>query len=88
MAEIKKIIVNRNLCIGVATCMLSAGKVFKFDAENKATIELKDGSKVTSADRADIKDAEITDEALIKAAQSCPTRAIILEGENSKQIYP
>ena len=89
MAKIKKITVDRNLCIGVATCMISAGKVFEFDAENKATVVMGDGSKTSGpVERSGIKDNEITDETLLKAAQSCPTKAIILEGDDGKQVYP
>ena len=89
MAKIKKITVERNLCIGVATCMISAGKVFEFDAENKAVVNMGDGSKTSGpVDRSAIKDTEITDEVLIKAAQSCPTKAIILHDEEGKQVYP
>jgi ferredoxin len=89
MGKIKKITVDRNLCIGVATCMISAGKVFEFDGENKAVVNMKDGSKTSGpVDRGNITDTEISDETLIKAAQSCPTKAIILHDEEGKQIYP
>lgn len=89
MGKIKKITVDRNLCIGVATCMISAGKVFEFDGENKAVVSMNDGSKTSGpVDRANIKDTEINDETLLKAAQSCPTKAIILHDEEGKQVYP
>lgn len=88
MGKIKKITVDRNLCIGVATCIMSANKVFEFDGENKATVIMKDGSKLSVADRDAIADGAITDDQILKAAQACPTKAIILEDENGTRIYP
>lgn len=86
---IKKITVDRNLCIGAASCILAAKTVYEFDAENKATIILADGSKNSGpVDRSALKDSSVTDDVLMKSAQSCPTRAIILEDETGKQVYP
>ena len=66
--------VDRDLCIGAATCIAVAVKAFNLDTEAKAVI-------LDSAD-------EETRDAIIEAAKSCPTAAIIIHDENGKQIYP
>ena len=69
-----KIRVDRNLCIGAASCVALAMKTFALDSENKAIILEEDGD-----------DAE----AIKLAAESCPTKAIILENaETGEQEYP
>lgn len=71
--KIAKIYVDRDLCIGAASCIAIAPGVFKLDEENKAVVY-------------DAKGAD--DETILLAAQSCPTRAIILFDEDGNQIYP
>ncbi len=71
--KIARIFVDRDLCIGAASCIAIAPNVFALDEENKAI--------VTNPRGAD-------DETIILAAQSCPTRAIILFDEEGNQIYP
>lgn len=66
--------IDRNLCIGAATCVALAPKAWALDDEAKAII----------LDTA----AEETDEALLEAAKGCPVMAIIITDENGKQIYP
>jgi len=86
---IKKIVVDRNLCIGAASCVVAAGGVFELNGENKAVIKLKGGAKNSgSAEKESLEDTTITDETLLAAAQSCPTSAIFLYDENGKQVYP
>lgn len=89
MAKIKKIVVDRNLCIGAASCVLSADTVFELDAENKAIIKLKGGVKSQDpAEKTALEDDTVADDTLLTAAQSCPTRAIFLYDEEDKQVYP
>ena len=86
---IKKIIVDRNLCIGAASCVMAAGTVFELDGENKAVIIQRDGIKNSGpAERSVLADGAVADDALLAAAQSCPTRAILLFDENEKKVYP
>lgn len=69
-----KIKVDRDLCIGAATCAAIAAHTFHLDAEAKAVI---------------LETAEQdTDEAIIDAAKGCPVAAIIIEDENGNKIYP
>ena len=66
--------IDRNLCIGAATCVALAPKAWALDDEAKAII-------------LDTVEEE-TDEALIEAAKGCPVMAIIITDESGKQIYP
>ena len=68
-----KVKVDRNLCIGAASCVAVAANVFELDDKNIAVI--KEG-------------AQDTEENLLLAAQSCPTNAIIIVDESGKQIWP
>ena len=87
--KIKKIIVDRNLCIGAASCVVVAGSVFELNGENKAVIKQKGGIKNSGpVEKENLDDSSIDEGTLLLAAQSCPTRAIILYDEEGKQIYP
>ncbi|OGZ56669.1 MAG: hypothetical protein A3G60_03870 [Candidatus Ryanbacteria bacterium RIFCSPLOWO2_12_FULL_47_9c] len=72
IAKIARIFVDRDLCIGAASCVAIAPGVFALDNENKAIV---------------INDKGADDETILLAAQSCPTRAIILFDEKGNQIY-
>lgn len=74
MANKYKITVDRNLCIGAASCVALAMKTFALDSENKAIVLEGEGD---------------TPEAIKLAAESCPTKAIILtDAETGQQEYP
>lgn len=86
---IKKIRVDHNLCIGSASCVAIAAKTFVLDTEGKAVVLDPKGKEAAASERqrpaggwAD------SDEAVLEAAKSCPTSAIILEDEEGKQVYP
>lgn len=66
--------IERNLCIGAATCVALAPKAWALDDEAKAII-------------LDTADQE-SDESLIEAARGCPVMAIIITDETGKQIFP
>lgn len=69
-----RITIDRNLCIGAASCVALAMKTFALDSENKAIVLEEDGD---------------LPEAIKLAAESCPTKAIILENvETGEQEYP
>lgn len=69
-----KVTVLRNKCIGAASCVAIAPKVFQLDKENKATVISQDGN---------------TDDEKLLAAQSCPTAAIVvIDEETGEQIWP
>lgn len=66
--------IDRDLCIGAATCVALAPKAWALDDEAKAII-------------LDTTEEE-TDEALMEAAKGCPVMAIFITDETGKQIYP
>ncbi len=72
-SKITKIVVDRDLCIGAASCIAVSGTTYELDNENKAV--------VTGADSVD-------DATLIMSAESCPTRAILLFDKEGKQVFP
>ncbi len=65
--------VNRDLCIGAATCVVLAPTVFELDTEGKAIV-----LDVSSA----------TEQEIMEAAESCPTGAIVIKDEQGKQLWP
>lgn len=68
------VVVDRNLCIGAASCVAVAPKTFALDNEAKAII-LDSGSEEDFA-------------TLLDSAKSCPVAAIIITDETGKQIFP
>jgi len=66
--------VDRNLCIGAATCVAVAPKTYALDEEAKAVI-------LNSTD-------EETNEVIIDAAKTCPVAAIIVENEKGERVFP
>lgn len=74
--KIAKIVVDNDLCIGAASCIAVAGTTFELSNKNKAVVIAGSG-----ADAAD-------DETLTLAAQSCPTKAILLFDAAGNQVYP
>jgi len=86
--KIKKIIIDRNLCIGAASCVVVAPEVFEMDDENKAVILLKGDKREQDETTKDQLMTDLDDETILLAAQSCPTQAIILEDEDGKRIFP
>ena len=72
-SKIGKIVVDRDLCIGAASCIAVSGETYNLDNENKAVV----------------LDPNTADDAtLLMSAQSCPTKAIWLFDKSGKQIFP
>lgn len=90
--------IDRNLCIGAASCVAVAPSAFEIDVENKAVMRRKQSGSVGAAglepppydftSREDLEDQAIDDETLLLAAQSCPVQAIIVYDEEGEQMYP
>lgn len=70
---ISKIVIDRDLCIGAATCVTIAPGTFQMDEENKAILVDLHGDEA---------------ETILMSAESCPTKAIFLYDETGAQIYP
>ncbi len=65
---------NRDLCIGAASCLALAPKTFELDFENKVCL-----SAVSEDDN----------DAITLAAESCPTKAItLIDAETGEHQYP
>ena len=65
--------IDRDLCIGAATCVAVAAKAFALDSDAKSVI-------LSSAD----SEPEAT---ILDAAKGCPTAAIIIEDENGNKVF-
>lgn len=86
-----KVKIDRELCIGAASCSAMAPNTFELDSEGKAVIKKKDGS--TTSNFVNSKDIKDTAEDILNAAKSCPSNAIIVievdeKGNEIKQIWP
>ena len=65
--------INRDLCIGAATCSAIAPDVFDLDDDMKAYVK-------------DPKGAD--EETILDAAKSCPTLSLIIIDDAGKQVFP
>lgn len=70
--KITKIVIDKDACIGAATCVALASKAFILNDDN--VVELMDTAM------------EHTDEELIIAAKSCPTQAIKLLDASGNEV--
>ena len=68
-----KVKVDRELCSGVGNCVVVAPSVFALDESNKAEI---------------LEPASVDDDTLLAAAESCPEKAIIVEDDEGRQVFP
>lgn len=66
--------VDRNLCIGAATCVAVSPKAFEMDPDAKAVV-LKTAT-------------EDTIENIIEAAKACPTAAIFITDDKGARVFP
>lgn len=69
-----KMHVDRNLCIGAATCIAVAPKTFVLDSEAKAVILQSSQEELP--------------ETIIESAKACPVAAIIITDETGKKVFP
>jgi ferredoxin len=65
--------IDQSRCIGAGNCVNIAPRAFELDEERIAYL---------------VDPASVDDDALIEAAQSCPTDAIYLDTEDGDPIYP
>jgi ferredoxin len=68
------ITVDRDLCIGAATCIAVAPQTYILDSEAKAII-------LETADQED-------DTIQLDAAKACPVAAIYIDDEQGNRVYP
>ncbi len=72
-SQYAEVIVDRELCIGAATCIAVAPNAFELDHDAKAVYKPAHGHD---------------DPTILAAAQSCPVYAIILKNKEGKKVYP
>ena len=69
-----KIKVLRDGCIGASSCVAVAAGTFQLDSENKAIV---------------LENSQDAADSILMAAQSCPTKAIIvIDTETNQQVWP
>jgi len=68
-----KVKIDRDKCIGAATCVMIAPDVFELDDEMKAIVKNLKGAP---------------EDALMEAAQSCPVLAIKIFDDAGQRIFP
>lgn len=68
------VIIDRDACIGAATCIAVSEKAFVLDEQNKVKF-------------VDTIDSELP-ENVLDGAKACPVSAIIVQDEQGKQIFP
>jgi len=71
--KIRRIVVDREGCIGARSCVVVAPEIFQMDDENLAYIVNPDASD---------------DDILKMAAEACPVLAVHLYDENGNKIFP
>ena len=83
-----KVKVDKDLCIGAASCVTVAEQYFEMNSENKAAV--KDPALPMDPDIFE-RIMEVTEEQkelLVLAAKSCPTLAIFIYDESGNQLFP
>lgn len=68
-----RVIVDREACIGAADCVAAAPTVFQLDQSRRVTL---------------LEPMSVDARTIRRAAERCPTDAIILEDEHGEQVYP
>jgi ferredoxin len=71
--KIRRIVVDREACIGARSCVIVAPGVFQMDDENLAYVTDPDSTE---------------DDMILLAAQSCPVLAVHLYDEDGNKIFP
>lgn len=72
--QIGRVVVDKDTCIGSASCVAIAPDLFELDDDGKAVV--KDGASLEDV-------IEVLD-----AAKSCPVDAIIVYDTEGKQLWP
>lgn len=71
---VSAVVIDRDKCIGSASCVAIAPDVFDLDDEGKAIV--KEGASLEDV------------QAILDAAKSCPVDAIIVHDADGNQIWP
>lgn len=68
-----KAVVDRKLCVSVASCVSIATNTFELDEEGLSRVKKQNGDP---------------DATILQAAKSCPVNAISIYDEKGNKIYP
>ena len=83
-----KVKVDKDLCIGAASCVTISPETFQLDDENIAyVLDHNDEPEGRKYER----EMEVTEdeyESILLGAQSCPTLAIFIYDEEGQQLFP
>ncbi len=71
--KIRRIVIDRQACIGAQSCVVVAPGIFQMDEQNLAYVVDPDAHD---------------EETLLMAAQSCPVLAIHLFDKDGKKVFP
>jgi len=86
-----KIVVDKNLCIGAASCVTVSPAYFQLNNENKAVV-VENGVSVEPDNRVYERVVEADNNQIaeiVLAAQSCPTTAVfVYNNETGERLYP
>ncbi|OGL72713.1 hypothetical protein A3F28_01310 [Candidatus Uhrbacteria bacterium RIFCSPHIGHO2_12_FULL_57_11] len=84
-----RIKVDRDLCIGAASCVTVAPIYFALNSDNKAYPKEPGLPDEPTVHERVIEVSDSEKEAILLAAQSCPTLAIFIHDEETgEQIFP
>lgn len=86
-----KIVVDRDLCIGAASCVMLAAKTYNLDQEGKVYILNEKKDTAVTSEAGTVVESEQTPEmdardAIIDGARSCPVFAIKLYEDDGTEI--
>lgn len=83
-----RVVVDPDLCIGAASCVTIAPETFQLNDENRAVV-FDHGAEPNG--RVYERTFSVTDDEyqnILLAAQSCPTLAISIYGEDGTRVFP
>ncbi len=86
-----KIIIDRDKCIGAATCIVLASKTFGLDQDGKAFILNENKETAVMSPEGTVVESEATEamdarESIMEGARSCPVLAIKLFEDDGTEI--
>lgn len=82
-----KIKVDKDLCIGAASCIVVDPAHFEINTEGKAEVKPAENEPMAGYEL-ELDVDEAGKETLLNAAQSCPTQAIFIFDEAGTQLFP
>lgn len=82
-----KVVVDPQLCIGAASCIVVDPDHFELNAEGKAEVK-PDGASPMQGYELVVEVDEAGKQKLLEGAMACPTQAIFVYDESGEQLFP